>query len=244
MDWPETARELVVEQRRLASDKPLMWPVGTGALVGGVFVCFERGGSGAGDVGDHGWAAAAVRRERHTVIATTSGSAGSPYLPGLLALREGRLLEAAVRMLAVRPDVLLVNATGRDHPRRAGLALHLGAMLDIPTVGVTHRPLVASGPWPEPTRSSCSPVTVDGEVVGYWVRTAESVRPVCVHAAWATTPESAVEIVLQAAGRVRTPEPLRRARTAARRARTLSVGERVGDPVDEVLHGAFRDPME
>jgi deoxyribonuclease V len=51
-----------------------------------------------------------------------SGEAGAPYLPGLLALREGALLEAAVRALPRPPEVLLVDATGRDHPRRAGLA--------------------------------------------------------------------------------------------------------------------------
>jgi hypothetical protein len=56
---------------------------------------------------------------------------------------EGPLLEAAVRALPAQPDVLLVDATGRDHPRRGGLALHLGAALDLPTVGVTHRPPVA-----------------------------------------------------------------------------------------------------
>src|SRR5436305_1869658 len=76
------------------------------------------------------------------------GPAGAAYEPGLLALRAGRLLEDAVRRLPRSPDVLLVNATGRDHPRRAGLALQLGAVLGVPTVGVTHRPLLAAGEWP------------------------------------------------------------------------------------------------
>ena len=70
------------------------------------------------------------------------------------------MLAAAVEALEVRPDVLLVDATGRDHPRGAGLAFHLGAMLDIPTVGVTHRTLWATGSEPGPragdTSSSCS----------------------------------------------------------------------------------------
>ena len=79
---------------------------------------------------------------------TISGLAGGPYLPALLALREGPLLEQAVRALPIVPEVLIVNATGRDHPRRAGLALHLGAVLGLPTVGVTTRPLVAQGAWP------------------------------------------------------------------------------------------------
>jgi len=53
----------------------------------------------------------------------------------MLALREGLLLEQAMRALPIAPEVLVVNATGRDHPRRAGLALHLGAVLGLPTVG-------------------------------------------------------------------------------------------------------------
>jgi deoxyinosine 3'endonuclease (endonuclease V) len=57
------------------------------------------------------------------------------YLPTLLALQEGLLLEQAVRALPIAPKVLVVNATGRDHPRRTGLALHLGAVLGLPTVG-------------------------------------------------------------------------------------------------------------
>jgi deoxyribonuclease V len=64
-----------------------------------------------------------------------SGPAGGQYLPTLLALREGSLLEQAVRVLPTAPEVLIVNATGRDHPRRADLALHLGAVLGLPMVG-------------------------------------------------------------------------------------------------------------
>ena len=85
-------------------------------------------------------------RRRLLAGVASSGPAGGPYLPALLALREGPLLEQAVRALPIAPEVLVVNATGRDHPRRAGLALHLGAVLGVPTVGVTTRPLVAEGP--------------------------------------------------------------------------------------------------
>jgi deoxyribonuclease V len=185
------------------------------AVVGGCFVCFERGPSGPGRVGDRAWAAAASARD--AVVA--AGAAGAGYEPGLLALREGPLLEAAVRALPRRPDVLLVDATGRDHPRRAGLALQLGAVLELPTVGVTHRPLLASGGWPADEPAAVSPLTLAAEIVGYWVRTARGTRPLAVHAAWRTDPETAVDVVLASTHRVRTPEPLRRARTAARSAR-------------------------
>ena len=118
--------------------------------------------------------------------------------------------------MAVVPEVLGVNATGRDHPRRAGLALHLGAVLGLPTVGVTTRPLVAEGAWPPDQRGARTPLRVGGEVVGCWVRTQAGARPVAVHAAWQTDAHAAVQVVLAATGRARTPEPLRRARTLAR----------------------------
>lgn len=82
------------------------------------------------------------------------GRVAAAYHPGLLALREGPMLEAAVAALPRAPDVLVVNATGRDHPRRAGLALQLGAVVGVPTVGVTHRPMLAAGEWPPEDRGA------------------------------------------------------------------------------------------
>jgi deoxyribonuclease V len=151
------------------------------------------------------------------------GATQAAYAPGLLALREGPLLEAAVLRLPARPDVLLVNATGRDHPRRAGLALHLGARLDLPTIGVTTRPLTAGGAWPPGERGARSPLTIGDEVVGYWVRTRDGVRPLAAHAAWRTDAATAVETILELGGTVRAPDPLRAARQAARAARALEV---------------------
>src|SRR6266545_7950186 len=130
---------------------PPDWTPPAGRLVvGGCYACFARGVGGQGAAGDPGVAGAAVTGGRRLLAAATSaGVAGAPYRPALLALRQGPLLAAAVHALPARPEVLLVNATGRDHPRRAGLALHLGAVLDLPTVGVTDRPLLAEGGWPD-----------------------------------------------------------------------------------------------
>jgi deoxyribonuclease V len=147
------------------------------------------------------------------------GNVAAEYQSGLLALREGPLLEQAVLRLPERPEVLLVNASGRDHPRRAGLALHLGAKLSLPTVGVTRQPLLASGPWPAEERGSTSPLRIEGEVVGCWLRTRRGVPPLVVHPGWRTSLEVAVAVVIAVTGRWRTPEPLRQARRAAREAR-------------------------
>jgi deoxyribonuclease V len=215
--WPRTREELIEEQLLLATLVPEPWLFEPGARVGGVFVCFPRGESGPGQTGDQAWAAASVGEE----TAVVHGHAGAPYEPGLLALREGALLEAAVRALPEPPDILLVDATGRDHPRRAGLTLHLGAVLDLPTVGVTHRPLVAEGDWPPNKRGARSPLLLEGELVGYWLRTRVGTRPLAVDAAWRTDPATAAEVVLSTR-RARTPEPLRRARRQAREARASS----------------------
>lgn len=224
VSWPEDPERLAAIQRDLAAATPPPWwpPRGRPILVGGCFCCSPRGTEGRGDAGDEVWAAAvtiASDTGRRVAARVHRGHAGAPYVTGQLARREGVALEAAVRALPVQPDVLLVNATGRDHPRRAGLALHLGAVLDLPTVGVTHRPLLATGAWPADTAGATSPVVLEGEVVGAWMRTRATRRPLVVHAAWRTTPDVAVEVVRLATRVYRTPLPLREARQLARRTR-------------------------
>jgi deoxyribonuclease V len=205
--WPETAETLIGEQLALAAARPAPWVPEGAPIVAGCFVCFPRGETARGRRGDPGWAAAAALRERTTVAtAVVTGEAGAPYQAGLLALREGPLLEAAVRALPVRPDVVLVDATARDHPRGAGLALHLGARLEIPTIGITHRSLTGGG------------------ADAFWLRTRTGARPLLVHPAWRTDAEAAREIVRAACGRARTPEPLREARRLARVARARAGG--------------------
>lgn len=215
--WPEAAEDLVRMQEGLARLAPPAWhPPDPPIRLGACFVCFAA----AGPAGERAWAAGALlERGRVPPTSLVTGKVTQAYEPGLLALREGPLLEAAVRSLPEPPDVVLVNATGRDHPRRAGLALHLGAVLGVPTVGVTDRPLCARGDWPEDIRGASSPLLLEEELVGYWLRTRRGVRPVAVHMGWRTGPAEAVDVVLGAARRARTPQPLRVARMVARRAR-------------------------
>jgi deoxyribonuclease V len=225
-EWPATPAALIARQEELAHASPPPWRPGSAKLaVGGCFVCFVRGKTGPGDAGDPGWAGAVlVCGGRLVASSVVAGAAGAAYEPGLLALREGPLLESAVRKLGAHADVLLVNATGRDHPRRAGLALQLGAVLDVPTVGVTHRLLAAAGEWPADERGAVSPFRLERERVGYWLRTRTGTRPLAVHAAWGTDPETAVGVVTGLAGGLRTPEPLRQARRLARTARSRAGG--------------------
>lgn len=234
--WPASAEELIEVQHALAQAAPDPWrpAPGTPPAIGAAVVVFARGQTGAGARGDRAWSAAAVLRRRQVLAeATITGAAAGPYAPGLLALREGPCLESALRALSLAPEVLLVDATARDHPRRAGLALQLGAVTDVPTVGVTHRPLLAQGEWPDDERGACSPLVLDGERVGAWLRTRRGARPLAVHPGWRTTLELAVDIVEMAAQGHRTPEPFRHARRLARVARAHAMSTMARRACDE-----------
>ncbi len=226
--WPATRDELIEIQRQLAAAQPEPWDIGDEVCaVAGCWICHPKGRGGKGAAGDCIWAAAAlVLSGNLSAVVTVQGNAPAAYEPGLLALREGPLLEEAVRRLPDRPEVLLVNATGRDHPRRAGLALHLGAKLLLPTIGVTRQPLLADGPWPAEEQGAAEFLRIENEVVACRLRTRLRALPLVIHPAWRTSLDSAVAVVMAVTGRWRTPEPLRQARCAARaaRARAGSVG--------------------
>jgi deoxyribonuclease V len=219
--WPPDADSLINYQQQLGAAAPDPVSLNPGsAMIGGCWVCFPRGLVGPGTDHDAAWSAAVImvggRLIERQVI---SGTTDAPYVPGLMALRVGQLMERAVRALSGDLDMLLLDATARDHPRRAGLALHLGAVLDMPTIGVTHRPLIAAGEWPSDHRGATSPLRIDGLAVGCWLRTQPGVRPLAVHPGWRIDLATAVAVISMLTRRRRTPEPLRLARQLARRTR-------------------------
>jgi len=237
--WPEdeagfAALQLELEGREAREERWRPVPSAAEALaagrlsVAGVFVAFPTGSPGPGAAGQRAWAAAVLAAgpsgARVAGQAVIAGETGAPYVAGLLGRRCGRLMERALRVLPRAPDVLLVNATGRDHPRGAGVALHVGAVLGLPSVGVTARELVAVGEPPGPRRGDRSPFLVDGRLAGYRVRARLGARALLAHAGWRTDPDVAAELVLALTGRWRTPLPLRAARTLARTARARDEG--------------------
>lgn len=220
--WPTDADSLIAYQHQLAGaiPQPVIVDPRT-MIIGGCWVCFPRGLAGPGTDHDPAWCAAVIMVAGRVIEQQMiNGTTSAPYVPGLMALRIGPLMERTVRALSRRPEVLLLDATARDHPRGAGLALHLGAELDMATIGVTHRPLVASGEWPADQRGATSPLQIGESVVGCWLRTQPGVRPLAVHPGWRVDLATAGEVVSFLTRRRRTPEPLRRARQLARRTRT------------------------
>jgi deoxyribonuclease V len=221
--WPDTHRELERLQRKLArhADEAEAWsPRESGTpAVGGVFVSLPTVTSR--ELRDLAWAAAVVM-EGSTVVATATATRRleRSYQPGYLGLAVGPVLEDVVHALAGRPDLILVNAAGRDHERGAGLAIQLGAALDIPTVGVTESPNVGHAPEPGTHRGDWTPVRIDNRLVGFRLRTQSRASAITAHAGWRTTPEVAREVVLRTTGRGRVPEPIQRARQLSRRLRS------------------------
>ena len=222
--WPSTHRELERLQRSLARRvdecEPWQWAGEGEPAIAGVFVSLptSRLGERSRDIA---WAAA-VTMEGHAVVATATATRTlvRPYQAGYLSLTIGPILEDIVPALSVHPDIILVNAAGRDHVRGAGLAIQLGAALDVPTLGVTEHPEIGDAPEPGTHRGDWTPVRIDNRLVGFRVRTLSKATPVMAHAAWRTTAETARDSVLRTTGRQRMPEPLQRARELSRRLRS------------------------
>lgn len=146
--------------------------------------------------------------------ATASGRADFPYLPGYLSFREIPAILDAWSRLRTRPDLLMVDAHGRAHPRRAGLACHLGVVLDLPVIGVAKSVLVGKPGRPGPRRGSVAPLSDAGEAVGAVLRTRDGVAPVYVSVGHRVRLETAVRWVLACGKGFRLPEPTRRAHQA------------------------------
>jgi deoxyribonuclease V len=238
--WPSSHRDLERLQRKLArrADEVdiFRWTAKGTSAVGGVFVSLPTNRL-RDQPRDIAWAAA-VSMEDHNVVATTTATRKlvRPYRPGYLALTVGPILEAVVLALSQQPDIIIVNATGRDHIRGAGLAIQLGAALGLPTVGVTERPDIGVAMEPGPHRGDWTPVRIDNRLVGFLVRTLSRAKPIMAHAGWMTTPETARDIVVRATGRMRVPEPLQRARQLARKLRN-DYEHSAGTGLQDGIHG-------
>ncbi|WP_131102397.1 endonuclease V [Streptomonospora litoralis] len=134
-----------------------------------------------------------------------------PYVPGLFAFREAPPLLEAVARLETAPDVLVCDGFGVAHPRRFGLACHVGLALDRPVLGVGKTPFVGSAQPPAAERGSWSPLVDGGEVVGRCLRTRAGVKPVYVSVGHRVDLPSAGDLALRLAPQYRLPEPIRSA---------------------------------
>lgn len=151
--------------------------------------------------------------------ATASLEIDFPYIPGLLSFREIPVVLKAWEKLQTRPDCLMADGQGIAHPRRIGIASHLGLITDLPSIGCGKTRLIGSHREPGPLRGDGSPLIDRGETIGAVLRTRDGVAPVFISPGHLMTLDRAVEIVLAAQIRYRLPEPTRMAHQLVNEAR-------------------------
>ena len=142
-----------------------------------------------------------------------------PYIPGLLSFREAPAVLAAWDRLSIPPELLMVDGQGLAHPRRFGLACHLGLWLKIPAIGCAKSRLIGAYQEPKARRGSWSALYDGEEIIGAVLRTRDGVRPVFISPGHQLTLESCIDLSLRWARGFRLPEPTRQAhlRVTARR---------------------------
>ncbi|MFF4349316.1 endonuclease V [Streptomyces sp. NPDC001530] len=214
--WPATeeqARAVQDELReRVVLDEPGP-PPGTGRVTG-VDVAYD-------DERDVVVAAAVVLDAATLDVvaeATAVGQVSFPYVPGLLAFREIPTVLAALDALPCAPGLVVCDGYGLAHPRRFGLASHLGVLTGLPTIGVAKNPFTFSYDEPGARRGSASPLQAGAEEVGRALRTQDGIKPVFVSVGHRVSLANACAHTLTLTPKYRLPESTRRADSLCRRA--------------------------
>ncbi len=210
--WPRDAEQAAAIQERL---RPLADHIGPGPvaprLIAGLDVAYAGDGTGAADRVAAAVVVLDARTLRPVERAGAVGRAGFRYVPGLFAFRELPLLIEALERLERVPDLLLCDGQGLAHPRRFGLACHLGVVTGLPTAGVAKTPFTGRCD-PDllgPERGATAPLLDGGEVVGRALRTRAGVKPVYVSTGHAIDLDTACRHVLAAAPDYRLPQTTR-----------------------------------
>ena len=208
--WDLTPAEAIALQKELAPQVIREGDPGDVRLVAAADIAFvER---------TRGWAGGVARAavvlmsypemalvEHHVIEAPVS----FPYVPGLLSFREIPALALAFERLSGDPGLLIVDGQGVAHPRRFGIAAHVGLLADVPTIGCAKSRLCGEAAEPAPERGSMTELADGGEVIGLVVRTKECVKPLYVSTGNLIGQREAAEWVLRLAPRHRLPEPIR-----------------------------------
>ncbi|MGL6096147.1 MAG: endonuclease V [Fimbriiglobus sp.] len=219
--WDLTPTEAVTLQRKLAArvdvSSPAPHPIRT---VAGCDISYNRGSPML-------YAAVVVVRLPDLAVVEQSVvtlEVKFPYVPGLLSFREAPPVLAAWENLSAQPDCAMLDAQGIAHPRRFGLACHLGLWLGVPTVGCAKSRLVGDHTEPGPDVGDTSPLVFHQEEVGVVLRSAARAKPVFVSPGHLIDVAGAVEVVRSSVGAFRHVVPTRLAHMAANAARTADHG--------------------
>lgn len=203
--WSLTPPQAITVQKRLASRVLTEGGSETIRFVAGLDAAFSS---------DSQYCLSAVvlwdRQENQVVEQHTARKKlAFPYIPGLLSFREAPALLAALRKLNQTPDVLVCDGQGLAHPRRFGIACHLGVICHLPAIGCAKSRLMGHHDEPSTSRGARAPLQHHDEVIGSVVRTQTGVQPVYVSIGHRITLPAAEQVILDCAIKYRLPEPTR-----------------------------------
>jgi len=210
-DWQVSTSEAIALQTELTGQVSHIGDVGAPRLVAGVDISVNRWAK-------TGTAAVVVLSFPDLEIVevkTVTDSIRFPYVPGLLSFREAPLILTACEKLASEPDIIMVDGQGIAHPRRLGLAAHLGLCLDVPAIGCAKSRLFGNHEEPGNGPGDYAKLFDGEEVIGAVVRTRKNVKPVYISIGHKIDLETSIKIVLDCCRGYRLPEPTRLAHQAA-----------------------------
>ena len=212
MDWPQTVDEARTVQERLKNQVVIRDEPGAPELVAGTDVSYQPGTSWARAA----WAILRLPELQLVDRSTAEVSVHFPYVPGFLSFREIPPLMEAFAKLTIKPDLIVCDGQGIAHPRRFGLACHLGVLLDIPALGAAKSRLVGDYTMPQLQRGKRSPLIWKEETVGAVLCTKNGVKPLFVSSGHRIGLQTSIEVVLQLTGRYKLPETTRAAHALSR----------------------------
>ena len=208
-EWNLSPKEAVAFQKKLADKVILENHLETVNTIAGVDVGIKNGTAKA--------AVVVLAFPGLNVIdyAVASGPVPMPYIPGLLSFREGPVILAAMARLSASPDLLIFDGQGIAHPRRLGIASHMGVLLDVLTIGCAKSRLCGNHSEPGEKKGSRVPLRHHGEQIGMVLRTRDRVKPVFVSPGHRVDFDTAIHFVLACCTRYRLPETTRWAHNVA-----------------------------
>lgn len=216
-DWNITAAEAIALQKQMAAQIDYHRPIDLDAirLVAGVDVSVHTDAVTGAATSQA--AVVVLSYPDMQVIETALAQMPTPfpYIPGLLSFREGPVLEIAFGKLQAEPDAFIFDGMGRAHPRRIGIASHMGLWLQKPTIGCGKTLLTGHFHEPPNERGAFSDLVDRGEVIGAVLRTRVNVKPVFISVGHLADLATSVELVMRCTSKYRLPDPIRAAHNAA-----------------------------
>lgn len=217
--WPLTVEEAIAIQQELRSEVITEDRLGTVQYVAGVDVGFEESGT----ITRAAVAVLSFPDLQLTEQAIARRPTTFPYVPGFLSFREIPAVLDALEKVSITPDLILCDGQGIAHPRRFGIACHLGIILDLPTIGVAKSLLIGKYADVPDERGAWQPLLHRGQTIGAVLRTRIGVKPVYISSGHRVSLTTAIDYALRCTPKYRLPETTRWAdKLASRRGENRS----------------------